>query len=94
MTTKTDNAVAPIILIVLFFELKWLCKKSGTVIELYLSVRVLNFSAIKCHDKKTPMTSPITIQNALTPIIAPIPVTPNNNQPDSPVDLAERAAIQ
>ena len=33
ITTNAERAVAAIILIVFFFELKWLFKKSGTVIE-------------------------------------------------------------
>ena len=64
------------------------------VIELYSSVKRLNFLAINCHEIKTPKTSPTTIQNALTPMRAPIPVTPIKSQPDSPVDRADKAAIQ
>ena len=64
------------------------------VMESYSSVIDLNFFAINCQEIKTPTISPSTIQKALRPITAPIPVTPRSSQPDSPVDLAESAAIQ
>ena len=42
----------------------------------------------------TPNTSPNTTQKALIPAIAPKPVSPNNNQADSPVALVEKATTQ
>ena len=60
----------------------------------YSSAMTLNFLAIKPQETQTPKTSPITIQKALTHIKAPIPVTPISNHPDSPVALADKAAIQ
>ena len=64
------------------------------VIDSYLSLNILNFSAIKNQEIPTPTTSPRTVQNADTPTKAPNPVRPNNNQADSPVALAENATTQ
>ena len=62
--------------------------------DLYLSVSFLNFFAIKNQAPKTPKTSPITTQKALTPTTAPSPVRPNNSHADSPVALVEKATTQ
>ena len=78
----------------LVLDLKWLTKKSGMVIELYLSVIPLNFLAINIQAMLTPNTSPNTTQKALMPTTAPSPVNPNNNQADSPVALVEKAVTQ
>ena len=64
------------------------------VIELYLSVILLNLLAIKIQAIETPKTSPNTTQKALIPAIAPNPVSPNNNHADSPVALVEKATTQ
>ena len=64
------------------------------VIELYLSVMRLNFLAINIHAILTPITSPNTTQKALIPTTAPSPVSPNNNQADSPVARVEKAVTQ
>ena len=60
----------------------------------YLSDLRLNLLAINCQEIKTPRSSPATTQYPEYPAMAPIPVSPISNQPDSPVALAENATAQ
>ena len=60
----------------------------------YASDLFLKRFAINCQEIKTPNNSPTTTQYAEYPAIAPIPVSPISNHPDSPVALAEKATAQ